>query len=313
MADYSILEHSDISELEVDFGWAVQSVQALPGGAANSSFRLDIVDNKQSRQIVVVTIMDNHSPTTALRLANVTRLVSGAVRTPPLLSARNGDNIVSVGAKLICVKPFVSGRHVEHLSDLQLGAVGAALGLIHLVATPSWVPEFGRRIPTKWQDLLGASAPTRLQSLLQRAAGIVEASQNLPVGLVHGDLFLDNLLWDESGDVTVLDWETASRDILVIDLGVTVVAMCRTDGALDRQKLELLLGGYDESRTLSTEERSAVVPFAFYAAVLLGYHRYVRHNVRFPCPAKSRLWEDLADFAEVQLHTKELETFESRH
>ena len=308
MADYSVLDRDDLSALEVSFGWAVHSVQAFQGGAANSSFRVEIDADEQSRQVVVVTIMDNHSLSTALRLANVTRLASEFVRTPPLLPALNGDEILSIRGKLMCVKPFVLGWHLENLSDLQLEAVGTALGAIHLVEAPAWLPEFGRRVPDKWWDFAGASVPTRLKLLLKRAADIAKSGQGLPVGLVHGDLFLDNLLWDEYGVVTVLDWETASRDTLVLDIGVTAVSMCRTDGALDRQKLSSLLRGYYESRTLSTEERCAVLPFAYYAAVVLCFHRYVRHNVRFPSQAKSQLWVELADFAELLEQTNELET-----
>jgi homoserine kinase type II len=94
----------------------------------------------------------------------------------------------------------------------------------------------------------------RLQSLhaeLTRAlAGELAA---LPRGVIHGDLFRDNVLWQGDRIVALLDWESASDGMLVYDLAVTLLAWCCGD-SFDFTLARALVAGYRELRELSPLE-----------------------------------------------------------
>lgn len=75
----------------------------------------------------------------------------------------------------------------------------------------------------------------------------------LPRGVVHGDLFRDNVLWRGDELVALLDWESASDGILVYDLAVCILAWCCGD-ALDWDLARALVGGYRSEREPSAEE-----------------------------------------------------------
>src|SRR5450432_616028 len=80
----------------------------------------------------------------------------------------------------------------------------------------------------------------------------------LPRGLIHGDLFRDNVLWSGDGTlVALLDFESASDGTFAYDLMVTVLAWCVGDD-LDVERARAMREGYEQVRKLDDRERDAL-------------------------------------------------------
>lgn len=100
---------------------------------------------------------------------------------------------------------------------------------------------------------LRAVAP-ELREELKRANA---ARRPLPGGIVHGDLFRDNVLWSSGKVVALLDFESASDGSWAYDLMVTLLAWC-CGKSLEPALCLALLGGYQEIRRLTEAERTAL-------------------------------------------------------
>jgi homoserine kinase type II len=79
----------------------------------------------------------------------------------------------------------------------------------------------------------------------------------LPKGIIHGDLYLDNILFRGEKVVGVLDFEAASRGKYIFDLATAVNAFCYDGERYDLKRFEALIGGYESLRTLSLAEWDA--------------------------------------------------------
>ena len=76
-------------------------------------------------------------------------------------------------------------------------------------------------------------------------------------GIIHGDLFRDNVLWDSGRVVAILDFEQASGGSLAYDLAVCINDWCWT-GQVRHDLIAALLAGYQRVRTLTADDRAAL-------------------------------------------------------
>lgn len=103
----------------------------------------------------------------------------------------------------------------------------------------------------------------------------------LPQGLIHGDLFKDNVLFNDGQLSGVLDFYNACHDTLLIDLAITANDWCHEqNGQINRDKLDSLIENYQQSRVLTTDELE-LLPVALRAAALRFWLSRLEHQL-FP-------------------------------
>ncbi len=106
------------------------------------------------------------------------------------------------------------------------------------------------------QNAEARNVPELAEPIARLRAVHAELSANfpaLPQGVVHGDLFRDNVLWQGDRIVALLDWESASHGTLIYDLAVTLLAWCCGD-TLDWSLARSMVEGYRTQRELADEE-----------------------------------------------------------
>src|SRR5690606_5647007 len=98
----------------------------------------------------------------------------------------------------------------------------------------------------------------------------------MPGGLIHGDLFDDNVLWDGGGELgSVLDFEMAAEGRFAYDLACTLNAWAFRAGKYDGAVVRDILKGYEGVRELSEDERESL-----YVGLLRGASRFTVTRTR---------------------------------
>ncbi|HEX7839158.1 MAG TPA: homoserine kinase [Kofleriaceae bacterium] len=249
---------------------AVRGVQPIAAGTINSNYAV-----QTDRGAWFVRINEGKSLADVDWEARlVVALAAGGVVTPSPVLAQDGRPFAPLpgGDKWVSVFPWRQGRHLgpgEITPDLA-EAFGAALAQLHQV---------GLGLPATWHrrsiydhDHLVARyarfsasddpALTRAISVIGR--GLAAASAAAAVrgratcGLIHGDLFRDNVLWDAGRLVAILDFEQASGGSLAYDLAVCINDWC-WDGGFRSDAAAALLAGYQRARPLTTADREALL------------------------------------------------------
>jgi homoserine kinase type II len=297
VANYTTLSGPDVASILVQYPIRANRTTPLPGGAANSSYLI-----QTDSLPYVLTVLDNHDHASAGQLAAMlAHLSEHRIPTSRLVRTSDHAELASFDERPVLVKEFVEGRCDGPLPDGAHGPAGELLARVHAVPVPQWLPTGGRRMPADWTRRVDQFADREFAAWLRdqwRLASTVDRLDG-PYGLVHGDYFADNLVVRDGGQLAVLDWETATHDLLVLDIGMAIVGLCRGPGGsgefLPARAVELLRG-YDSVRPLSRDERGLLRDAVRYASLVTAYHRYLRHHLTHPDQAKWHLYREIPRF-----------------
>lgn len=217
----------------------------------------------------------------------------------PGASPRGAGRIATHDGRCAVLLPWIEGdvlcARAVHAGHARL--VGAALARFHLAGASFPRPPAPRFGPAELAHILesgversaGAEAAEAARALAARLAAWEQDGPLAETGLVHGDLFRENILWRGPEIAAVLDLESASRGSLAWDLMIAVLAWCFGDD-LDLRRARALVRAYSEIRPLSPDDlrdlhraaRLAALRFAITRLVTFGtgpggpYHRDYR-------------------------------------
>lgn len=301
MAQYTTLEQVDLGAIAARYGLKDIRLDPLAGGAANSSFRLSSAAGE-----FVLTVLDNHDADGAARLASHTQALHAlGVPTSSVLPAADGELVTDLHGRPVLLKGWIEGEVKQPLPRALLPDAGHVLAQLHAIPPKSPgltdIPVGTRRLSPAQEALIPQFPDAEFAAWLTAQLGRIhtaEATGRRARKVVHGDLFDDNLIVRPGGGLTVLDWETISLDDPLLDLGMAAVGLAQEHGVLSSERLGALLAGYERIAPLTRDEATALPLEIIHAAVIIAFHRYYRHNVRFPDASRRDYHTRMIEFVE---------------
>ncbi|MFT5142080.1 MAG: homoserine kinase type II [Rhodothermales bacterium] len=295
MAVYTSLEESEIREIAGRFGLAVVAFKEIAAGGDNSNY---LVQAQEGR--FVLTVIEGKSFGQAVELGHLLAyLKARGIGTTTLASTADGALAVMHRNKPVLLKNYIEGETIRDVTPAMLIQVGRSMARLHEAPPPEYLAnrvDYGLLGFTRMRDQGVDSAHLHWAS--GRIADFQAARPSgLPTGLVHGDIFYDNVLWREGMIQAIIDFEEARPGDLAFDLGAGIVGMCVVDERVVLSKAQALIQGYNEVRKLEEAEKAALQGFAEYAAVLVSCWRYWKYHISDPDPAKARLHEEMVRLA----------------
>lgn len=196
-------------------------------------------------------------------------LARHGVPTPGPVADAAGRAIGTLAGKPAALFPWRQGgsRCQASVSQRDVTQVGRGLAQLHAAGPTLGVSRgagrFGRAALEARLEIIAQAPQAEL-----RAAGAwiaarlpeVAAARNasLPGGVVHGDLFRDNVLFDSAGElVALLDFESAFDGPFAFDLAVCILAWTYGDD-FDPALIRAMVDAYRSVRELAPAERAAL-------------------------------------------------------
>ena len=168
---------------------------------------------------------------------------------------------------------YLPGSQIEYPVPDQCAHVGALLANMHLSAL-SFPEKMNNPRGPKWRESIAPELipllPLEDATLLQKELQFQSMCQfkDLPQGVIHADLFRDNILFNNDTVGGVIDFYFACNDALLYDLAIAANDWCMTaDGKLNDANLLSLLRAYHYIRPLTSDEKN-IWPIMLRAAAL---------------------------------------------
>ncbi len=166
-----------------------------------------------------------------------------------------------LNGKPACIVSRLAGKSLTEPEASHCAAVGAMLGQMHL-AGQSFATKMENPRGAAWRRYAAEKVRRFLspedQALLASEVALHETTTlaSLPQGVVHADLFRDNVLFDGARVGGLIDFYFASNDSLLYDVAITVNDWCVDgEGRLNEARTRALLSAYGEVRPFTAEEK----------------------------------------------------------
>ena len=162
-----------------------------------------------------------------------------------------------------CIVSRLAGKSVTHPTAAHCEAMGAMLGQMHIAGM-----SFSQMMPNprgaSWRNVTAPQVMPFLnagQAALLKSEVALHAEQSLlglPQGLIHADLFRDNVLMLDDRIGGLIDFYFACTDALLYDVAITVNDWCMNpDASLDADRTQIFLRSYHRVRPFEQNEATS--------------------------------------------------------
>ena len=284
MRTVSLLDRETLEELvaRYDIGQLLEQRLASHGIENRNYFITTARDGVRRDWVLTVLEQPSHAGSSYVPLLDLCH-ESGLPVAPVIRNVENSA-IESVDGKSAMLSPMLPGQHADNPSVEQIRALGRFIGDFHRATrrprfdVPGY-PRNARWLRNRESEVWGhmADADARLVAHAVKRVGDLldrEDVARLPPGLVHGDLFRDNVLFEGPMLTGVVDFHHAAWGYLVYDLAVAANDWCSSpDGVLDPGRAAALVEAYHRVRPLTRPEIDRLPGFLLYAGLAFWLSR----------------------------------------
>jgi len=276
MAVYTEVTVEDLGALlqRYDIGH-VTAFKGIAEGVENSNFYLD---TDKSHGQYILTLYEKRVAESDLPffLGLMQHLAQNGVTCPLPVQDREGRILQTLAGRPAAFVTFLPGYSLKRPKPIHCHALGVALAKLH---------EAGRDFPIRranalsvagWRELF-ASIDGLTDRLVQKISASLARHledmaarwpTDLPNGVIHADLFPDNVFFLNDRLSGVIDFYFACNDLFAYDLAICMNAWCfEPDGAFNVTKARGLFSGYNSVRPLEDAEIAALPLLAKGAAL----------------------------------------------
>jgi len=200
-------------------------------------------------------------------LALMQHLAKKGLNCPLPVTNRKGEALGRLAGRPAVIITFLEGIAIRRPTAQHCAALGGALARLHLAGQ-----DFGMTRPNAlsldgWAPLFAqaeAQADTvsdRLAERTRRELEYLEGAwpRGLPTGIIHADLFTDNVFFIGPEVSGLIDFYFACTDAFAYDLAICLNAWCfEPDGSFNLTKGRAMIAGYQAARRLGPEEVEAL-------------------------------------------------------
>ncbi len=268
--------YTDVSDEELqafvaqyDLGEVV-SCKGIAEGVENTNYLLQTLpEGAETADSYILTLYEKRVREEDLPffLALMEHLAEHEISCPTPLHGRDGTALRQLCGRPAVIVSFLSGMWPKRSTPQQCAALGAALAQMHVAGLDFQMHRANDMSLDGWRSLLDASHD-RAHEIQPGLADTLTAEldylaakwpKNLPQGVIHADLFPDNVFFLGNELSGLIDFYFACNDSLAYDLAICLNAWCfETDGSFNITKARSLLRRYAEVRPLNAAEFAAL-------------------------------------------------------
>ena len=294
-----LLSMAGLSDLDTMVG--------LEGGWDNSNFHLRLLDGSE---VVLKAWFANTLDEVDRVIKRHLHLDSHGIPTTVPIQMLDGNYVAVKDGFAWTLLPFVKGGFLGSDED-SLRSLGEALARMHSIPHAECFPLDYRMGFVLFEEVIALSTRMGVGSpfrrLLSDEANHLRSivSDVLPTGVLHGDLFPDNVIGESGRVCAILDLEEAWIGPMCFDIAMAFVGFGWEENRPISSRWNSLIQGYQSVRSLTDEEWGVMSEMHRYATLAIACWRFWKHNLKEPEERLSRRYLEMIDRLEVEFDFSE--------
>ena len=196
-------------------------------------------------------------------------LNNSKINCPKPLKTINGNYLIKLKNKTACIVSFLNGKDKKKLNSKNCFEIGKIVAQMHLVTKKMKLFRKNSMGIKNLNSLLKSikfksKKSNNLEKFL--ASNLKNIQKNwpkkLPQGIIHGDLFMDNIFFNKNKLSGIIDFYFAGNDYLMYEIAICINALCfdkkKSKFMINKQKIKNLIKGYESIKKISLKEKKSL-------------------------------------------------------
>ena len=267
MAVYTKIDTKDISYINKKFN--IEKILRFKGikqGIENTNYLIRSKNNKFILTLFEKRVSKKEIP---FFMKLMDKLNDSEINCPKPQKKKDGGYLINIKNKTACIVSFLKGKDKKSLNYKNCHDVGKMIAKMHL-STKKINLYRKNSMGIKYLNPLLNSIKfkskkfTNLEKFLKNNFKDLKMRwpKNLPNGVIHGDLFIDNIFFKSNKLSGIIDFYFAANDYFMYEIAICINALCfdkkKSKFLINKDKIKNLIKGYEKIRKISIKEKKSL-------------------------------------------------------
>jgi homoserine kinase type II len=267
MAVYTKINKKDISYINKKFiDVKFLSFKGIKQGIENTNYLLKSKNKRFILTIFEKRVLKKEIP---FFMKLMDKLNDSKINCPKPLKNREGKYLIKIKKKTACIVSFLNGKDKKTLNLKNCRDVGKVIAQMHLSTNKI---KLFRKNSMGIKNLNSLLKSTKFKSKkftnIEKFLNInfkdikKKWPKKLPSGIIHGDLFIDNIFFKNNKLLGIIDFYFAANDYFMYEIAICINALCfdekNSKFRINKKKIKSLIKGYESIKKISLKEKKSL-------------------------------------------------------
>ena len=268
MAIYTKISRGDISFIEIKFNLGkIISFKGIKKGIENTNYLLKTKNKK-----LILTLFEKRVKKKDLPffMNLMDKLSKYKINCPEPQRNKKGSFLIKIKNKTGSIVSFVEGKDKLKLNPKNCYEIGQNIARFHRASKKIKLYRKNSLSLKEWPKILNKIGnkskiiSPNLNDLMKNTFSEIKNKwpKNLPYGIIHADLFIDNIFFKKNKFHGYIDFYFACNDFLMYEIAICINALCfdkkNNKFIFNKKKSTNLIKGYSKIRKFSVKEKKSL-------------------------------------------------------
>ena len=262
MAVYTKLEHQEVRQFLEQYNINnFKDYKGITEGVENTNYLI-----KTSEQDYILTIYEKRVDENDLPffIKLLSYLSENKFPCPKPIANKNNEKINRIKNKNAALVTFLNGQSKNKITSEECFEIGKITAQLHEITKKFDINRKNNLSIENWESVFEKIIKQKIdldESIIKKTKNYLNFlkdkwPKNLPQGIIHGDLFPDNIFFTNNKVSGIIDFYFACNDFFAYEIAICINSLCfDNNSTFNMTKAKNLIDGYTSIRTLSEDEK----------------------------------------------------------